>query len=130
MGSWSLTGEEKDIATLKEAVMDSVLGENAVFCCGSPMIGSEVSLEGFQECTREDFSREEQERMLEDAVETAKKAELVVMALGFPYCVGQVPVHYNEYATGRPMFRERIRTDSVQNIWIFPIRPFIHSDMD
>ena len=190
MGSWSLTGEEKDIATLKEAVMDSVLGENAVFCCGSPMIGSEVSLEGFQECTREDFSREEQERMLEDAVETAKKAELVVMALGedrlqsgeaasraeiqipeiqqelldrvcevndqvvvvlfcgrpldirkiaqkakgilvvwmpgtegagaitdvlsgmhgpegklpmsFPYCVGQVPVHYNEYATGRP----------------------------
>ena len=20
----------------------------------------------------------------------------------FPYCVGQVPVHYNEYATGRP----------------------------
>lgn len=22
--------------------------------------------------------------------------------MSFPYCVGQVPVHYNEYATGRP----------------------------
>ena len=22
--------------------------------------------------------------------------------MSFPYCVGQVPVHYNEYSTGRP----------------------------
>ena len=24
------------------------------------------------------------------------------LPMSFPYCVGQVPVHYNEYATGRP----------------------------
>ncbi len=190
MGSWSLTGDEKDIATLKEAVMNSALGENAVFCCGSPMLDNDVSLEGFQDCIKEEIPREEQERMLAKAEETARNAEIVVMALGedrlqsgeatsradiqipgiqqelfervcrvnhqvivvlfcgrpldirkiaekakgilvawlpgtegagaitdvlsgdyspcgklpmsFPYCVGQVPVHYNEYATGRP----------------------------
>jgi beta-glucosidase len=29
------------------------------------------------------------------------------LPMSFPYCVGQVPVHYNEYATGRPEFPER-----------------------
>lgn len=24
------------------------------------------------------------------------------LPMSFPYCVGQVPVHYNEYSTGRP----------------------------
>lgn len=27
------------------------------------------------------------------------------LPMSFPYCVGQVPVHYNEYATGRPHVR-------------------------
>lgn len=190
MGSWSLTGEEKDVTTLKEAVEESILGENALFCCGSPMLGRNMRLEGFQDCMEENVSEEELERMLEEALKAARDAELVVMALGedrlqsgeatsnaniqipeiqqellnricqvndqvivvlfcgrpldirkieekakavlvvwmpgtegaraivdvlsgaynpggklpmsFPYCVGQVPVHYNEYPTGRP----------------------------
>jgi beta-glucosidase len=29
------------------------------------------------------------------------------LPMSFPYCVGQVPVHYNEYSTGRPEIPER-----------------------
>lgn len=28
------------------------------------------------------------------------------LPMSFPYCVGQVPVHYNEYSTGRPDFAD------------------------
>ena len=190
MGAWSITGETKDVATLREAVLEQRADTDAVFCCGCPMTDSGRKLEGFLECTDEMVSAEEQQRMLDEAVEAAKACGQVVLLLGedrrqsgeaassagiqipgiqqelldrvcsvcdqvavvlfsgrpldirqiaekaqavllawmpgtegaralvdvlsgryspsgklpmsFPYCVGQVPVHYNEYPTGRP----------------------------
>lgn len=190
MGAWSITGETKDVATLRESVLEQCADTDAVFCCGCPMTDSGRKLEGFLECTDEMVSAEEQQRMMDEAVEAAKACGQVVLLLGedrrqsgeaassagiqipgiqqelldrvcavcdqvavvlfsgrpldirqiaekaqavllawmpgtegaralvdvlsgryspsgklpmsFPYCVGQVPVHYNEYPTGSP----------------------------
>ena len=190
MGAWSITGETKDVATLRESVLEQCADTDAVFCCGCPMTDSGRKLEGFLECTDEMVSAEEQQRMMDEAVEAAQACGQVVLLLGedrrqsgeaassagiqipgiqqelldrvcavcdqvavvlfsgrpldirqiaekaqavllawmpgtegaralvdvlsgryspsgklpmsFPYCVGQVPVHYNEYPTGRP----------------------------
>lgn len=190
MGAWSLTGETKDVATLREAVLEQRADTDAVFCCGCSMTDQDMKLEGFLECMDEMVSAEEQQRMMDEAVVAAKACGQVVMLLGedrrqsgeaassaviqipqiqqelldrvcavcdqvavvlfsgrpldirriadraqavllawmpgtegaralvdvlsgryapsgklpmsFPYCAGQVPVHYNEYATGRP----------------------------
>lgn len=210
IGSWSLTGNVEDAATLREAVLERDLGgeaaaegdlgraastergpkQKALFSRGCPMLDRDMSLEGFQESAEGTASPEEQEKMLEEALEAARAAEVVVMALGedrlqsgeaassaniripqvqqellervsqvnekvivvlfsgrpldirdiaeragavlqvwlpgtegaraivdvlfgeynpggklpmsFPYCAGQVPVHYNSYPTGRP----------------------------
>lgn len=190
MGAWSLTGETKDVATLREAVLEQRADTDAVFCRGCSMTDQDMKLEGFLECMDEMVSAEEQQRMMDEAVAAAKACSQVVMLLGedrrqsgeaassaviqipqiqqelldrvcavcdqvavvlfsgrpldirriadraqavllawmpgtegaralvdvlsgryapsgklpmsFPYCVGQVPVHYNEYATGRP----------------------------
>ena len=190
MGSWSLFGDEKDALTLKEALQESALAENGMFCDGSPMLDADMELEGFEASAWESFSEEEIQEKFDEAIEMAKRAEMVVLALGedrlqsgeatsnanikipkiqlklleevskvnkhiavvlfcgrpldireiaekaeavlvvwmpgtegahaivdvlegsyspcgklpmsFPYSVGQVPVHYNEYSTGRP----------------------------
>lgn len=190
MGSWSIIGEAKDITTVEETMAVEEAGNNVVCYQGSPMLGAEVILEGFTEENQATYTPEEEAKMLEEALEAAKKADQVVLFIGedrlqsgeatsnatiqipqiqqnllervaeineniavvlfsgrpldlrdvqvkakailevwmpgtegagaitdvlygrynptgklpmsFPYCVGQVPVHYNEYATGRP----------------------------
>lgn len=49
------------------------------------------------------------------------------LPMSFPYCVGQVPIHYNEYATGRPHVpgkdKERFRSKYL-DIPNTPLYPF------
>lgn len=48
------------------------------------------------------------------------------LPMSFPYCVGQVPVHYNEYSTGRPNFegmQERFKSKYI-DIPNAPLYPF------
>lgn len=49
------------------------------------------------------------------------------LPMSFPYCVGQVPVHYNEYATGRPYMpgknKDRFRSKYL-DIPNAPLYPF------
>lgn len=188
LGSWSFIGDVNDVTTLKEAVEER--DADVTFCPGCPVLGSDIKLEGFTESVDESVSPEICEQMMTEAVEQARQAEQVILALGehrlqsgeatsnanieipqiqmelfrrvcevndqvavvlfsgrpldireisaktkavlqvwmpgtegaraivdvlsgeyspsgklpmsFPYCVGQVPVHYNEYSTGRP----------------------------
>lgn len=189
-GSWSFIGRPEDTLTLREAALESLDSTEVSFHPGSPLLGNDIRLEGFTEQTEESISPEQQQKMLAEAIEAAKKADLVIMPLGehyvqsgeatsnaniqipeiqqtlfnkiyevnqniavilfsgrpldirelsgkakailqvwmpgtegahavmdvltgafnpsgklpmsFPYSVGQVPVHYNEYSTGRP----------------------------
>ena len=190
LGAWSFIADEKDVMTLHEAVQEQYVSENSTFCQGSPMLGADVCLEGFGEQQQQSYTKEQEEHMLQEAVQAAEEADIVVLAIGedrlqsgeatsnaniripevqealldriaevnqnivvvlfsgrpldireinkkakailqvwlpgtegaraiadtlfgkynpsgklpmsFPYCVGQVPVHYNEYSTGRP----------------------------
>ena len=190
LGAWSFIADAKDVMTLHEAVQEQYVSENSTFCQGSPMLGADVCLEGFGEQQQQSYTREQEDHMLQEAVQAAKEADIVVLAIGedrlqsgeatsnaniripevqealldriaevnqnivvvlfsgrpldireinkkakailqvwlpgtegaraiadtlfgkynpsgklpmsFPYCVGQVPVHYNEYSTGRP----------------------------
>ena len=189
-GAWSFIADAKDVMTLQEAVQEQYVSENSTFCQGSPMLGADICLEGFGEQQQQSYTKEQEEHMLQEAVQAAEEADIVVLAIGedrlqsgeatsnaniripnvqealldriaevnqnivvvlfsgrpldireinkkakailqvwlpgtegaraiadtlfgkynpsgklpmsFPYCVGQVPVHYNEYSTGRP----------------------------
>ena len=190
LGAWSFIADAKDVMTLHEAVQEQYVSENSTFCQGSPMLGADVCLEGFGEQQQQSYTKEQEEHMLQEAVQAAEEADIVALAIGedrlqsgeatsnaniripevqealldriaevnqnivvvlfsgrpldireinkktkailqvwlpgtegaraiadtlfgkynpsgklpmsFPYCVGQVPVHYNEYSTGRP----------------------------
>ena len=190
LGAWSFIADAKDVMTLQEAVQEQYVSENSTFCQGSPMLGSDICLEGFGEQQQQSYTQEQEDHMLQEAVQAAEEADIVVLAIGedrlqsgestsnaniripevqealldriaevnqnivvvlfsgrpldireinkkakailqvwlpgtegaraiadtlfgkynpsgklpmsFPYCVGQVPVHYNEYSTGRP----------------------------
>ncbi|MFP3155865.1 beta-glucosidase BglX [Lachnospiraceae bacterium ZAX-1] len=212
-GSWSFTGDSADVKTIEEVVKER-FGSSAVCLPGSRMLDKGINLQGFQDFTNESSTREQEQDMLEKAVEEAGKADLVIMALGehylqsgeatsrgeleipevqlnlfkricevnknvavvlfsgrpldlrriaikanavlqvwfpgtegaeaiidvltgavnpsgklpisFPYSVGQVPIHYNEYLTGRPFdeesLQERFRSKyiDVPNEPLFP----------
>ncbi len=216
IGSWSLTGDDKDVTTLKKALLEQGPNQDMAFAQGSPMLDEMMDLEGFHERQKENFTPGEQEKMLKEAIDAAKRAEVVVMALGedrlqsgeatsnaniqipkvqqvlleevskanenvivvlfsgrpldirnivqkakailqvwlpgtegaraivdvlfgeynpsgklpmaFPYCVGQVPIHYNSYPTGRPHIpgkdKDRFRSKylDIPNEPLFPDR--------
>ena len=195
-GSWSFIAEGEGWKP-EEALKKVETEENMTFSRGSSVLGTAFKLQGFEESEKEDFTEEEEQVMLEEAVKAAKEAEIVVLAVGedrlqsgeaasrgfldlpevqkrlfdavtaanenvvtvlfsgrpldlrevsakskallevwmpgsegaaaiveilfgeqapqgklpmsFPYCVGQVPVHYNAYATGRPVTPENAR---------------------
>ena len=42
------------------------------------------------------------------------------LPMSFPYCVGQVPVFYNEFKTGRQLMIPSRKTASSPGTWTFP----------
>lgn len=214
MGAWSFIGDAEDVTNLEEAVKAQADTTNMSFHAGSPMLGSDIRLEGFGEAMEQSTTPEEEEAMLLEAVNAAKEADVVVLAIGedrlqsgeatsnaniripeiqqrllervsevnenvvvvlfngrpldlrdvvskakavlevwmpgteganaiadvvfgayapsgkltmsFPYSVGQVPVHYNEYSTGRPHVpgkdKDRFRSKylDIPNAPLFP----------
>ena len=69
MGSWSIIGEAKDITTVEETMAVEEAGNNVV-------------LEGFTEENQATYTPEEEAKMLEEALEAAKKADQVVLFIG------------------------------------------------
>lgn len=190
LSSWAVTGDAADSVTIEEAAKEVFDLSRTTFHAGSPVIGRDVKLVGFQQTSSEEISEEQRGQMLEDAVKAAREADVVIMPLGehflqsgeaasramieipevqmelfrevakvnenivvvlfngrpldlreisktaksilvawmpgtegghavvdvltgkvnpsgklpisFPYCVGQVPIYYNSYSTGRP----------------------------
>ena len=214
LSSWAVTGDAADSVTIEEAAKEVFDLSKTTFHAGSPVIGSDVKLVGFQQTASEEISEEQKRQMLEEAVEAAREADVVIMPLGehflqsgeatsramieipevqmelfrevakvnenivvvlfngrpldlrgvsktaksilvawmpgtegghavvdvltgkvnpsgklpisFPYCVGQVPVYYNSYSTGRPNLpgmTERFRSKYI-DIPNAPLYPF------
>ena len=68
--------------TLHEAVQEQYVSENSTFCQGSPMLGADVCLEGFGEQQQQSYTKEQEEHMLQEAVQAAEEADIVVLAIG------------------------------------------------
>ena len=83
-GSWSFIGEAKDTISLEEAAREVLDSENVCFQPGCPVLGNE-KLVGFREILEEDISPEEQQQMLKAAIEAAKEADIVILAVGEHY---------------------------------------------
>lgn len=214
ISSWAITGDSEDCVTIREAAEEVFDSSRTVYLAGSPMLGNACELIGFTEKVPEKVTEEDRQRMIREAVEAAKGAEVVVMPMGehylqsgeatsramlevpevqmelfreiarvnenivvvlfngrpldlreisrkakavlevwlpgtegghaivdvltgkvnpsgklpmsFPYCVGQVPVSYNEYSTGRPNLpgmKERFKSKYI-DIPNAPLYPF------
>ena len=76
MGSWSFIGDAKDVTNLEEAVKAQADTTNMSFHAGSPMLGSDIRLEGFGEAMEQSHTPEEEETMLLEAVNAAKEADV------------------------------------------------------
>ncbi len=81
-GAWSFIADAKDVMTLHEAVQKQYVSENSTFCQGSPMLGADVCLEGFGEQQQQSYTQEQEDHMLREAVQAAKEADIVVLAIG------------------------------------------------
>ena len=80
LGAWSFIADAKDVMTLHEAVQEQYVSENSTFCQGSPMLGADVCLEGFGEQQQQSYTKEQ--HMLQEAVQAAEEADIVVLAIG------------------------------------------------
>ena len=70
------------MTNLEEAVKAQADTTNMSFHTGSPMLGSDIRLEGFGEAMEQSTTPEEEEAMLLEAVNAAKEADVVVLAIG------------------------------------------------
>lgn len=83
--SWSFTGDSKDCVTIEEAAREVFDLTRTTFHAGSPVIGNDCELVGFTESVPEKISEEKRKQMLEEGVQTAKEADLVIMPMGEHY---------------------------------------------
>lgn len=83
--SWSFTGDSKDCVTIEEAAREVFDLTRTTFHAGSPVIGNDCELVGFTESVPEKISEEQQKQMLEEGVQAAKEADLVIMPMGEHY---------------------------------------------
>ena len=82
---WAVEGETKDCITIEEAAREIWKNEEVTYHKGSGMLGDGVEIIHLTGPVREEISKEEQQKMLDEAVEAAKDADIVVMAIGEHY---------------------------------------------
>lgn len=87
ISSWAITGEGAHCVTIEEAARKVFDSAHTVYCSGSPVLGkSELTgLIGFGDAKPTETTEEEEKKMLAEAVEAAREAEMVIMPLGEHY---------------------------------------------
>jgi len=86
LGAWTVAGNPQDVITLKSALTDR-LGDKLTYAQGCGLLSGEdekilksVSFTGTE--TAMDLSVSDDEKTIADAVETARKADVAILALG------------------------------------------------
>lgn len=87
LSSWAITGDAKDCVTLRAAVEECGLFNEAIFLPGAPMLMDDECPEGFNVPLELHPCREIEsaKHMVSEAVEAARKVDTVVLALGECY---------------------------------------------
>lgn len=86
LSSWAITGNAKDCVTIREAAEEVFSSERTVYLQGSPVLDAwEIAAMRHGARMKAPVSEEERRQLLVEAVEAAKRAELVIMPLGEHY---------------------------------------------
>ena len=84
-GSWSLFWKQSDLVTVEEGIRNKELDKNMAYAKGCEILDYQQKICGFGVEFENTKSKEELEAMMQEAVETAKKAETVILFLGEHY---------------------------------------------
>ena len=89
LGSWSMFSDKAKIATLKETFEKKVGAENVLCVKGSHILEEKdlnhILVEDGAEPIHTENEKEQERQMLEKAIEVAKKADVIVLAIGEHY---------------------------------------------
>ena len=75
-GSWSLFWKQSDLVTVEEGIRNKELDKNMAYAKGCEILDYQQKICGFGVEFENSKSKEELEAMMQEAVETAKKAEI------------------------------------------------------
>ncbi len=89
LGSWSMFSDKAKISTLKETFEKKVGPENVLYAKGSHILEEKdlnhILLEDGATPIHTENEKEQERQMLEEAIEVAKKADVIVLAIGEHY---------------------------------------------
>ena len=89
LGSWSMFSDKAKIATLKETLEEKVGVENVLCAKGSHILEEKdlnhILLEDGKAPIHTEDEKEKEKQMLQEAIEVAKKADVIVLAIGEHY---------------------------------------------
>ncbi len=89
LGSWSMFSDKAKIATLKETLEGKVGAENVLCAKGSHILEEKdlnhILLEDGKAPIHTEDEKEKEKQMLQEAIEVAKKADVIVLAIGEHY---------------------------------------------
>jgi len=89
LGSWSIFSDKAKIATLKETFEKKVGSENVLCAKGSHILEeidlNHILLEDGKAPIHTEDEKEKEKQMLQEAIEVAKKADVIVLAIGEHY---------------------------------------------
>ncbi len=89
LGSWSMFSDKAKIATLKETLEGKVGAKNVLCAKGSHILEEKdlnhILLEDGKTPIHTEDEKEKEKQMLQEAIEVAKKADVIVLAIGEHY---------------------------------------------
>lgn len=83
--SWAFTGDVEASVTIEAAAKEVFADDKTTYLAGSPVLNPGQMLVGFFDFKPEEITEEQQKEMLAQAVEAAKAADTVVLAIGEHY---------------------------------------------
>ena len=83
--SWAFTGDVEASVTIEAAAKEVFADDKTTYLAGSPVLNPGQMLVGFFDFKPEEITEEQQKEMLAQAVEAAKEADTVVLAIGEHY---------------------------------------------
>ena len=109
-GSWAINSNPKDVITLMDAVKEKVSEENFTYAKGCEMIEDKSILGGFGRAVEEEKIEVDPQKDMDEAIEAAKKSDIVIMALG------EHPLQSGEGGSRTELSLEKIQLDLLEKV--------------
>ena len=82
ISSWAITGDTDPCVTIQEAAKEIFDAPNTVYLEGCPILDHGYAAHAFRRDDEKEYTPEEEEALLREAVAAAKEAEIVILPLG------------------------------------------------